>query len=113
MNINTNNESGYLLTELLMTLVITGAIMAIAIPRISNIAKRISTKYEMQLVKDAALLYEADTGALPVNLAALVPNYFTAGSGQDKDSWNVNYTYNTGTRTLCSTSFSPSFCITF
>lgn len=105
------NERGFAFTEVLVYLVIVGALMTIAMPNTSLIAKRIATKQEMRTVRDILSLYEAENGALPSSLSSLCPTYFATGSGYDKDGFNVNYTWTVSQRKLCSTSFSPAFCM--
>lgn len=107
----TNNQRGFLFVEMLMALVIIGAFLVIALPNISTISKRLATKSEMRHVQDVLSLYEIDTGALPAALSSLSPTYFAAASGYDKDQFGVSYGWTVGTRTLCSTSFSPSYCV--
>lgn len=105
------NEQGFAFTEVLVYLVIVGALMAIAMPNTSLIAKRIATKHEMRTVRDMLSLYEAENGTLPSSLSSLCPTYFATGSGYDKDSFNVSYSWTLSQRKLCSTSFSPAFCM--
>ncbi len=107
----TSNEQGFVFTEILAALVIVSALMAMAIPNISLIAKRIATKQEMKTVINMLQLYEVESGMLPSSLSSLSPTYFATGSGYDKDGFNVNYTWTVSQRKLCSTSFSPAFCM--
>lgn len=86
-----NKQSGFIFTEMLMALVIIGALMAIALPNVSAAAKRIATKHEMKVLIDSLSLYEVENGALPSSLSALVPSYYSASSGYDKDQFGVNY----------------------
>lgn len=110
-NMSVHAQDGIVFVEMMVALVIISALLAIAIPNVSVVSKRIATKHEMSNVTLALQLYEVDNGALPSSLSSLAPNYFAAASGYDKDQFGVNYTWTVGTRTLCSTSFSPSYCV--
>lgn len=108
-----NEQGGFLLIEALVVLMISGVLMAITFPNILNIARRATTKHEMRLLATVVQLYEAENGAVPTTLAALTPVYYTAGSGYNKDAWGTSYQYNVGPRTVCSTNFTPTFCVAF
>ena len=59
-----NREEGFTLVELLAVIVILGIIVAIAIPAIGNVIQRAqddSDKAEIQLIVDAARLYQTST----------------------------------------------------
>lgn len=105
-----NNQRGYLLTEFLIVMAISTALLAYAIPKVGALSKAVATKHEMKLLSDVIQLHEAVYGTLPVSLSSLCPAYYQSGANQDKDEFGVNYQYNVGPRTICSTSFSPSYC---
>lgn len=113
MNMDNNQQGGFLLIEALVMLMIGGILMAITFPNVINIARRVNTKQEMRLLATVVQLYEADNNALPGSLAALAPIYYATGSGYDKDAWGTSYQYNVGHRTVCSTNFNPTFCMVF
>lgn len=97
-----NNESGILFVELLMYLLIVAVFAAIAVPRTMEITRRLATKEEMGRVVTMIQLYEVENEALPNNLNALKPGYFSDDSYK-KDQWYNNYTYSKPLRQLCST----------
>lgn len=73
-------EKGFTLVELLAVIVILGIIVAIAIPAIGSIidnAEEGATKAEIQLVTDAARLYDIQEGI--VNDTTTVQNLIDAG----------------------------------
>jgi len=103
------NERGFVFTEVLMALIMVGALLAIAMPNISTVAKRIATKHEMRTVANTLMLYEAENGVLPSSLSSLCPSYFAIGSGYDKDQFGTSYQWTLSQRKLCSTTI--SYCI--
>lgn len=110
---NNSQQGGFLLIEALVVLMISGVLMAVTFPNILNITRRVNTKHEMRLLTTVVQLYEADNNALPGTLAALAPVYYPTGSGYNKDAWGTPYQYNVGPRTVCSTNFTPTFCVAF
>lgn len=108
-----NNQQGILLIELLIYVTIIGLITSYAVPKISMIYKRMATKNEMALLASTILYIEQDTGSLPTSLTATSLTAYYNGTAYQKDEFGVSYTYSTSSRTLCSTSFSPTYCESF
>lgn len=97
-----NNQSGILLVELLMYILIVGILAAIGVPKVVEITKRQATRQEMSYLVSAIQLYEADKDVLPSSLSSLKPEYY-ADDKYKKDAWLVAYTYDKILRKLCST----------
>lgn len=107
------NESGFAMTEALVYLAISAILLAVAFPKGIAAARRAATKAEMSYLAATIVLAEVENGALPNSLTSLTPTYYAPGSGQDKDAFGVSYQYNKIARTLCSVSFTPSYCVNF
>ncbi|MBN2138029.1 MAG: type II secretion system protein GspG [Sedimentisphaerales bacterium] len=78
------SRKGVTLVELLIVVVILGALAAISIPRItasSTTAKANACAANIDIMNSQIEMYRADTGSYPSTLTALVsdPNYFPDG----------------------------------
>ena len=77
-----NREEGFTLVELLAVIVILGIIVAIAIPAIGNVINKAQTdsdKAEVQLVIDAARLYQTTNATEdPVHTDTLIADGYLA-----------------------------------
>lgn len=89
-------EKGFTLVELLAVIVILGIIVAIAVPAIGNIIEESRTKAdeaEIQLIVDAARLYEIQDGnTIPVTVDELeTAGYLDERDGDDIPDGTVDY----------------------
>jgi len=78
-------KKGVTLIELLIVVLILGALSAIAIPRISQSASNAKSKTcdtNVDVINSAIEMYNADTGAYPTTLAAVTGSstYFPDGA---------------------------------
>jgi len=95
------SEKGFTLVELMIVVLILGALAAIAIPRIMGGAQtaRISAcETNIDMLNSQIELYNANTGSWPAALTDVTtdPNYFP--DGEPKCPFNVPYNYNSDHR---------------
>ena len=93
-------RKGFTLVELLVVVLILGALAAIAVPRIiggATNAKINACKTNVDLINSQVELYYANRGAWPATLPTLTtdPNYFPDGT--PACPFGTPYTYNTTT----------------
>jgi general secretion pathway protein G len=91
-------KQGFTLVELLVVVLILGALAAIAVPRIiggATNAKINACRTNVDLINSQAELYYANTGAWPGTLVTLTsdPNYFP--DGNPTCPFGTPYIYNT------------------
>ena len=78
------SDSGFTLTELLIVIVILGVltdIVVFAVGQFSNRGEVSACKTAMKTTEVAVETFRANTGALPANMAALVPTYLRTDPG--------------------------------
>lgn len=80
-----NKKKGFTLVELLIVVVILGALAAIAIPRITastSTAKANACATNVDILNSQIELYRADNGGYPSSLGDVTtdPNYFPEGT---------------------------------
>lgn len=95
------SEKGFTLVELMIVVLILGALAAIAIPRIMGGAQsaRISAcETNVDMLNSQIELYNANEGSWPAALTDVTndPNYFPEGA--PKCPFNVPYNYNSDHR---------------
>lgn len=77
----TKKRKGFTLIELIVVIAILAILMLIAVPRFSGTqetAKTRSCQATQRTIESAAALYEAETGAQPENITALVNGDYLA-----------------------------------
>lgn len=94
-------KKGFTLVELLVVVLILGALAAIAIPRISQSAEKAkinACKTNVDLINSQIELHYANTGSWPADLAAIADNvdYFPDGAPECPYD-GTSYTYSTVT----------------
>jgi prepilin-type N-terminal cleavage/methylation domain-containing protein len=90
-------EKGFTLVELLVVVLILGALAAIAIPRISQsaeTAKINACKTNVDLINSQIELYYANTGEWPEDLDAVVDNNAYFPDGAPECPFGTDYIYN-------------------
>jgi len=97
------NKKGFTLVELLIVVLILGALAAIAIPRITasaTTARANACKANQSIMNSQTELYRADIGAYPASLVALTSdaNYFPDGLPECPSSGTYTMASN---RTTC------------
>lgn len=78
-----NKEEGFTLVELLAVLAILALIVGIAVPMIGNVVTKSETRADnaqIELVLDAARLYEIGEGKKATNVSDLIPEYLEEDS---------------------------------
>jgi hypothetical protein len=97
----------------LMFTTITGSMAFVSM----DVVREQVTQEEMDLIVNYIHIHEIKTGSVPASLSTLA-KYFK-GTKYLKDSWNNDYTYDSGTRELCSINdywgVSPNnkYCVSF
>lgn len=101
---------GFTLFEVIIVMVIIGAMMALIFPQINNYLKQSrirSAKMELQTISQAITLYKADTGKYPTKLRDLIKRpqdptikgkwseggYLGGKEEEPVDPWDERYVY--------------------
>jgi len=95
------SDSGFTLTELLIVIIILGVLTGIvvfAVGQFSNRGEVSACKSAMKTTEVAIETYRANTGGLPANMAALVPNYLRTDPGAPTQ-YDITIDFATGTVT--------------
>ena len=72
--VKSSGRRGFTLVELVIVVLITGIIAAVALPKMTastTTAKNSSAKQSLAVIRDAIELYKTDTGAYPADAATL------------------------------------------
>ncbi|HHY95977.1 MAG TPA: prepilin-type N-terminal cleavage/methylation domain-containing protein [Firmicutes bacterium] len=90
-------EEGFTLVELMVVIIILGALVAIAVPMYTGSKKDAVEKAcqaNLRTLEGAIAQYRAVNGAYPVNLAALVPDFIKAvpKCPENQDSYGYDNT---------------------
>ncbi len=78
-----NKEEGFTLVELLAVLAILAIIVGISVPMIGNVvtkSEKRADNAQIELVLDAARLYEIEEGKKATNVSDLIPKYLEEDS---------------------------------
>jgi len=90
-------DNGFTLTELLIVIVILGILTGIVVFAVGAFQDRgqvAACKSDKKSVEVAVEAYRAKTGAYPVDMAALVPNYLR--NEPNSPEYTITYTAGTG-----------------
>ena len=75
------NQKGFTLVELMVVIAVIGVLAAIAVPKFmgsTEAAKLAKVQADLRTIGSAISLFEAQTGAAPTSIGALVPTYLAA-----------------------------------
>ncbi len=92
-----NKRKGFTLVELLIVVLILGALAAIALPRLADNVKTAKTnacRTNIDTINSQLELYNAEVGQYPANIIAellQIPKYFPEGAPQCPDDGTYSY----------------------